>query len=49
MVIFTFSALEQKYCFGANLNQKIKIVFLSMFACFKYADFDGIFISPVLD
>ena len=43
MVVFIFSPLEQKYPFWANLNQKIKIARLSMFAYFKYADFDLIF------
>ena len=43
MVVFIFSSLEQKYPFGANLNQKIKIARPSMFAYFKYADFDLIF------
>ena len=29
MVVFTFAALDQKYLFGANLVQKIKIASLS--------------------
>ena len=30
MVVFDFSILDQKYPFGANLTQKIKIVRLSL-------------------